>query len=101
MSALFYQSFLPGSVHFSNDGPLGVYVAEWLRPPASFAGLWDDLNSIGLNVGAWPIMFSSLVRWALGPVGYASFYPPITLFFLGCCVWLFLRTLKFSPWTCG
>jgi len=61
--ACFWPSFLPGQVHFSNDGPLGTYKAEWLRLPQAMMGPWDDLNTIGTNGGACPASVTTLVRW--------------------------------------
>src|SRR5208282_4379913 len=54
LSVLFYRSFLPDYVHFSNDGPLGVQNGAWLRLPGAMTGMWDDLNDIGSNGGAMP-----------------------------------------------
>src|SRR5215213_4547374 len=79
LALLFHKSFAPGVVHFSNDNPLGIYAANWVQPPECFKGVWADLNFIGGNAGVWPITFSGVVRWILGPVAYSKFYPPITL----------------------
>jgi len=94
---LFWRSFLPDFVHFSNDGPLGQLNANWVRLPAAFTAIWDDLNDIGNNTGAWPPDLNALCTWMLGPVGYAKFFPPIALFFLGFSAWCFFRQLKISP----
>src|ERR1035441_56574 len=51
---LFVKSFLPGYVHFSNDGPLGQQNAAWDRLPGAFTGIWGDLNDIGNNGGSGP-----------------------------------------------
>src|ERR1051326_5378883 len=76
-SLLFWKSFLPDFVHFSNDGPLSIQNVTWLRLPQALIGQWDDLNSIGSNSGASPLSLSSLIRWGLGPVGYSKFLAPI------------------------
>jgi hypothetical protein len=94
---LFWRSFLPGFVHFSNDGPLGQQNASWLQLPAAFTGSWADLNDIGNSPGASPPDLNLLCRWMLGAVGYSKFFPPITLFFLGFSAWCFFRQLNFSP----
>jgi hypothetical protein len=94
---LFWRSFLPGFVHFANDGPLGQQSAKWLQLPAFFTGSWADLNDIGNNAGAWPPDLNALCRWMLGAVGYSKFFAPFTLFFLGFSAWCFFRQLKFSP----
>ena len=94
---LFWRSFLPGFVHFSNDGPLGQQNSSWLRLPAAFTGSWADLNDIGNSTSAWPPNLNALCRWMLGAVVYAKFFPSIALFFLGFSAWCFFRQLNFSP----
>jgi hypothetical protein len=97
---LFHAGFLPDQVQFSNDAPLGVYHSEWFALPSGFHGLWDDLNSIGINVGASSVIVSNLLRMMLGALWYSKIYPPITLLFLGSGAWLFFRCLKFSTPAC-
>jgi hypothetical protein len=94
---LFWRSFLPGFVLFSNDGPLGQQNSSWLQLPAAFTGSWADLNDIGNNTGTWPPDLNALCRWMLGAVGYSKFFAPISLFILGFSAWCFFRQLKFSP----
>lgn len=93
---LFWQSFLPGMVHFSNDGPLGVQKTGWLRLPHAMISAWDDLNSIGFISGV-PLTITTLIKWVLGPVGYAKFLAPITLWIVGVCAWVFFRQLSLTP----
>jgi len=97
LAALFCKSFLPDYVHFSNDGPLGQQNSRWLQPLAGLTGVWDDLNSIGLNAGTYAPSLTVLIRWILDPVGYAKFFPPIALFVLGLGAWTFFRQLRLSP----
>jgi hypothetical protein len=97
LAVLFGKSLSPGFVHFSNDGPLGQQSVQWLQLPTSFAGCWDDLNDIGASVGSFPLGLSALIHWALGPVGFAKFYPPVALFILGLGAWTFFRQLRLSP----
>jgi hypothetical protein len=97
LAVLFGKSFLPGYVHFSNDGPLGQQNAEWVRLPAGFTDCWDDLNDIGASVGSFPLGLSALIRWTLGSVAFAKFFPPIALFILGLGAWTFFRQLQLSP----
>ncbi len=92
----FWQSFLPGYVHFNNDTPLGVQAAASARLPAEFAGSWFGENSIGIG-GAFPVGLSGVIRWVLRPVGYAKFYIPIALFILGLGAWYFFKQLRLSP----
>jgi hypothetical protein len=97
LAVLFWRSFLPGFVHFSNDGPLGMQNAAWLHFPESMTGQWYDLNSIGNNAGAASPDLVILIRWVFGPVGYAKFLAPIALWILGVGAWFFFRQLKLSP----
>ncbi len=97
LTLLFWRSFLPDYVHFSNDGPLGVQMSAWTHLPDAFTGTWDDLNDVGSNSGAWPTEVSQGVRWLMNPIGYAKFFPPIALFILGLGAWAFFRQLKLSP----
>ncbi|HEU5123887.1 MAG TPA: hypothetical protein VFW05_07475 [Verrucomicrobiae bacterium] len=100
LGLLFWKSCLPGWVHFSNDGPLGVQNSAYTGLPAGLTGIWNDLNSIGFPGGAAAADFTTFVRWLLGPVGYAKFWPPIALFTLGLCAWTLFRQLKFEPIPC-
>jgi len=97
LAVLFWKSFLPGYVHFSNDGPLGQQNAAWTRLPAAFTGSWGDLNGIGSSAGSWPLGLTALIRWGLGPVAFAKFFTPIALFILGLGAWTFFRQLRLSP----
>jgi hypothetical protein len=94
---LFWRSFLPDYVHFSNDGPLGQQNTDWLRLPSGMFGMWDDLNYTGFGAGAFSVSVTMLLKWMLGPVGYASFYAPAALFILGLGAWTLFRQLKLSP----
>jgi hypothetical protein len=97
LAVLFWKSFLPGYVHFSNDGPLGQQNAAWGKLPAAFAGVWGDLNDIGNSGGSASPDLTTFFRWLIGPVGYAKFLAPFALFILGMGAWTFFWRLKFSP----
>jgi len=97
LAVLFWRSFLPGFVHFSNDGPLGMQNAAWMHFPESMSGQWYDLNSIGNSAGASSPDLATLIHWIIGPVGYAKFLAPIALWILGVGAWFFFRQLKLSP----
>ena len=97
LAGLFWKSFLPGYVHFSNDGPLGQQNAAWRQLPAAFTGSWYDINDIGSSAGAMAPAPSTFLFWVLGPVGYAKFLAPVALFILGLGAWAFFRQLKLSP----
>ncbi len=97
LSVLFAKSFLPGYVHFSNDGPLGQINSANGRLPAAFTGSWADLNDIGTSGGTATPNITAMMSWFLGPVGYSKFFQPLTLFILGLGAWVFFRQLKLSP----
>jgi hypothetical protein len=97
LAALFWRSFLPDFVHFSNDGPLGQQATASASLPGNFTGAWSDSNIIGASGGAWPMNFSVLLRWVLGPVGFAKFFTPVALFIVGLGAWTFFRQIKLSP----
>lgn len=88
---LFWKCFLPDYTHFSNDGPLGFQHAALLQLPQGFFGQWCDLWSVGWSGGASVLDMDSFLHWALGPLGYSSFYIPIALFILGCGAYFFFR----------
>ncbi len=93
LAVLFWFSFVPGQIVASNDGPLGQQVAACHRLPGLFLGAWNDLNSIGLNEGsAFPGLTYGLA-WLLGPVGFAKFFAPLSILFLGLAAWCFFRQL--------
>lgn len=100
LGALFWKSFLPGWIHFSNDGPLGVLNAEWIQLPGSMLAAWNDLNSIGIKTGACPPTFTTFFRWVAGPVGYSKFLAPFTLLVLGLAAWWCFRRLELAAGAC-
>jgi hypothetical protein len=62
LTVLFWRSFLPDYVHFSNDGPLGQQHGAWSHLPEAFMGIWAENNDIGGSGGAWGpgVFFASL-----------------------------------------
>ena len=97
LGVLFCKSFLPDYVHFSNDGPLGQQHAAWRQLPAALTGIWYDINDLGINGGSLSLAPSTFIFWILGPVGFAKFFAPISLFILGLGAWSFFRQLQLSP----
>jgi hypothetical protein len=97
LAVLFWRSFLSDYVHFSNDGPLGQQTVDWLSLPSAMTGMWDDLNDVGLAAGSFTPSVTALIKFALGPVGFAKFLAPIALFILGTGAWIFFRSLKLTP----
>src|ERR1039458_1567049 len=96
LAFFFWRSFLPGYVHFSNDGPLGQQNVDWLKLPGAMTGTWDDLNDVGFAGGAFTLWVTAFIKFALGPVGYAKFLAPVALFIMGMGAWIFFRALKLS-----
>ncbi len=94
---LFWRSFLPDFVHFSNDGPLGQQSTDFLKLPSALFGMWNDMNDTGFNAGFFGLGVTGLIKWLTGPVGFAKFFTPIGLFILGLGAWIFFRSLKFTP----
>ncbi|MFZ0828494.1 MAG: hypothetical protein WAO02_13835 [Verrucomicrobiia bacterium] len=97
LAVLFGKSFLPGYVHFSNDGPLGQQNTAWAQLPAAFMGTWGDVNGIGGFAGSSQPDWTWLICWVLGPVGREKFLPPLALFILGLGAWAFFRQLRLAP----
>jgi len=97
LALLFWRSFVPRYVLFSNDGPLGIRMAEWLRLPSGLLGLWDDLNSLGFNGGSFGESISTLILWMLGPLGASKFLAPVILCLLGMCAWFSFQRLRLAP----
>jgi hypothetical protein len=100
LALLFFPSFLPGKVLFSNDGPLGAQVNQSRHLPEAFSGIWADLNTIGIVEGTSGVSVTYGLRWLLGAVGFAKFYPPLALLLLGLAAWFFFRQLRLSHLAC-
>ena len=100
LGLLFARSFGSGWVLFSNDGPLGGMVAAQNRMPGTLTGFWSDTNSIGVSGGMQPPSISNLLLLLLGPVGFAKFIAPCTLFLLGLCAAFAFRRSNFAPLAC-
>src|SRR6266404_4554146 len=99
LGVLFFQSFEPSKVVFSNDGPLGANHSAAAAEPSGLTGVWTDLNTIG-NAGNAFVSFTILLFSALGPLLFAKFYAPLVLAILGLCAWFCFRQLKFTPLAC-
>lgn len=91
LGVLFWKCFLPDYVYFSNDGPLGIQAAAFLKPPQALFGQWFDLWSVGWPAGASFLDTDTMVRWLMGPVGLAAFYVPLSLFLLGFGAYFFFK----------
>jgi len=97
---LFGRVLFPGVVLFSNDGPLGSIMADQVGLPAWFSGAWLDLNWLGSNGGLRDLSVSSILLWLAGPVGYAKFLAPVSIFLLGLGAAYAFRHLGLSRLAC-
>jgi hypothetical protein len=96
LALLFWRSFLPEYVHFSNDGPLGQSNSAWLRLPSGMFGMWDDLNDVGFPAGSYAPGLDMFFKTIVGPLMDAKFHAPFALLILGVGAWSFFRALKLS-----
>jgi hypothetical protein len=98
LAALFWRSFVPGQVVFSNDGPYGAINSDAAKD--CFQGLWQDLNWLGNeSISASPTL-STLTEMAVGPLVFSKIYCPLAVFLVGLCAWVFLRQLGLAPVAC-
>ena len=97
---LFWKSFDPRFVLFSNDGPLGAQHMSAIKQPSAYSGVWYDLNSIGMNGGSFFPNLTAVLLWFLGPLYTAKFYAMISIAILGVCGWLCFRMMNLTPVAC-
>src|SRR5471030_105209 len=76
LTSLFWKSFAPGYILFSNDGPLGSQNSAWLQFSGHSLDMWDDLSFLVINSGSWPPNINTLFHWLLGPLFYSKFFAP-------------------------
>ena len=100
LGMLFYRSFSPNQIIFSNDGPLGAISAEAGAMPSAYFGVWQNLNWLGNEAVSAAPGFSTMMSWILKPMGYAKFFAPIAFLVLGISAWVFFRQLKLAPMAC-
>ena len=98
LAALYYRSFQPNQVLFSNDGPFGKIISESSKTDfKSASAVWQDQNWLG-NEGVTPAPnFNMFLLMMLTPLGYAKFAAPIGLLVSGLSAWLFFQQLKLAP----
>ncbi|MDA7624646.1 YfhO family protein [bacterium] len=98
---LFWDSFDPVLILFSNDGPLGSISTDAIKMPGTFSGYWHDLNWLGYEQpSASPGIYMALGLLLKKSVLYLKWCTPICLIFLGLAAWFFFRTLGFRNLTC-
>jgi hypothetical protein len=95
-----HEGFMPYEVFFANDTALGAMKESAARLPGMFTGYWADFWWIGGAVPSSSPSLSSLFASLLAPEHYLKVYPPLSMVFLGCCVWFFFRQLRFAPMAC-
>ncbi len=97
---MFFDSFLPGKVVWSNDGPYGAISTKAGRLPQGVMGGWDDLNWLGNELMSAAPSFTTAVAIVFRPLGYAKFAAPVCFLLVGFSAWLLFRQLKFTPLAC-
>jgi len=98
---LFWHSFDPALILFSNDGPLGSISTDAIEMPGTFFGYWHDLNWLGYEQpSASPGIYIALGLLLQKSVLYLKWCTPICLVFLGLSAWFFFRTLGFRNLAC-
>ena len=98
---LFWDSFDPALILFSNDGPLGSISTDAIEMPGTFSGYWHDLNWLGYEQpSASPGIYMALGLLLQKSVLYLKWCTPICLVFLGLSAWFFFRTLGFRNLAC-
>ncbi len=99
-AVLCHEGFLPYEVFFANDSALGAMKDSSARLPGMFIGYWSDFWWLGGQVPSASPSLSSLFASLLAPEHYLKVYAPLTMVFMGCCVWFFFRQLRFAPIVC-
>ncbi|MBM3833103.1 MAG: YfhO family protein [Verrucomicrobia bacterium] len=99
LAVIFHKDFSPEVAPFSNDGPLGPLSAKSGEVPGGLAGVWQDLNWIGVKGISAPPNLATVLGMG-GPLFFAKIYLPFSLFFLGLSAWFFFRQLRFHPAVC-
>ncbi len=100
LCVLFWQSFLPHFVLFSNDGPLGQMAAVDTRLPGRFTGTWHSLSWLGSQGPAAALTVTTLSATIFSPMLFLKIYAPMTLMLTGLCAWFFFRQLRLSNMAC-
>jgi hypothetical protein len=100
LAVLFWRSFEPNEVIFSNDGPLGGLMAALNRVPDVFVGAWHDLNWIGTQSPTPALNLTSIIRLLTNPLSFSKTFAPLSLFILGLGAWFCFRQMKLAPLAC-
>jgi hypothetical protein len=100
LAVLFYRSFLPHQILFSNDSPLGGMMAECSRLPGRFFGTWRNITWVGVEAPSAAPTLTAIIGTVVTPVIFLKFYAPATLLFVGLGAWVLFRQLEFHPAVC-
>lgn len=94
LSVLYWRSFHPDYVVFSNDGPLGAINNEASQMPDNMFGRWNDLNHLGNHEPSASPGPTMAFRWLVGPLYFAKFYPIYVQTIMGVSAFYALRRLR-------
>ena len=98
---VFAKAMSPRMVVFSNDGPLAGLIAEQARLPGWFSGGWQNLNWLGEYIGVRDVSISALFLWAVGPINFAKYSTPFSIFLVGLGAAYAFRRHGLSHWACA
>ncbi len=101
LAAMFYDSYLPGWVLFSNDSPAAHVLG---RAPYSYedlSGAWQSWFWIGGEEVSNRLTLSWIFHELVGALATTKFYAPFSLLFLGGCAFVFFRQLRLHPMVCA
>src|SRR5947209_5323661 len=101
LALMFFHSFNPDFVVFSNDGPLGGLMASLNKMPSALIGTWHDLNWLGIQSPTPAVNITSMLRLLAGPVAFSKIFAPTSLLLFGLAAWFFFRQLNLSPLACN
>src|SRR4051812_30826081 len=81
LGVLFSRSFTPELILFSSDGPLGAISSKAVSMSSAWAGVWQDLNWLGIEYPAALPHTTSLFWFLLGndAVNSLKFQTPVAL----------------------
>jgi hypothetical protein len=101
LALMFYDSFVPGWVLFSNDSPAAHFFGRPDHLVEDLHGAWQPLYWVGNEEVSNRVTLSWLVGLFFGPLGNAKFFAPFALLFLGGSAFVFFRQLRFHPMVCA
>ena len=105
LAFLFRESFLPGTVLFANDAPLG-FIKHVFENGRDGWGGWIDHTWVGyaqpMGGPRFTTLFAVLCAGSdgQGAVSFANYYAPACLWVLGMCAWIFFRQLGCGSAVC-